>query len=107
MNRVDVAIVGAGAAGIAAARTLMAAGRPVRCWRRAIASGGRAHTIRWQGQPIDAGAAWLHFADENAWTGLAEQAGFTVIRRDPGWGAGARIGGRMPSPGEREQAARD
>jgi monoamine oxidase len=56
------------------------------------------------GIPADLGAAWLHFADQNAWTGIAEAAGFTVLRREPGWGANAGIGGRLPTPAERAVA---
>ena len=32
------------------------------------------------------GCGWLHSADRNPWTGVAEAAGFTVDRQAPAWG---------------------
>ena len=87
-DRVDVAIIGAGAAGVAAARRLMQ--------RRDVSVlvieagdriGGRAHTIEaaGSGAPMDLGCAWLHSALTNVWTGIAEDSGFTVDRRPAPW----------------------
>jgi monoamine oxidase len=103
MGVFDVAIVGAGAAGIAAARRLTAAGRRIVLLEARRRAGGRAVVDHSLGAPADMGAAWLHFANSNAWTGLAERFGFTVIRREPGWGPSAHIGTHAPS--EPEQAA--
>ena len=75
----DTVIVGAGAAGIAAARQLLAAGRRVLVLEARHRVGGRAVTDQRLGAPADLGAAWLHFADENAWTGIAEREGFTIL----------------------------
>jgi len=66
--------------------------------------GGRAATDHSLGAPLDLGAAWLHFAEQNAWTGIADRAGFGVIRREPGWGAGASIGMHKPTEAERQAA---
>lgn len=107
MSTADVAVVGAGAAGIAAARRLIAAGRRVIVLEARGRSGGRAHTLHWRGHAIDAGAAWLHFARENPFTGLADAQGFEVIRRNPNWGAAAWIGAHVPSPAECAAAAAD
>ncbi len=87
-DRVDVAIIGAGAAGIAAARRLM--GRrdlSVVVIEAADRIGGRAYTVEAAGSgvPMDLGCAWLHSALTNVWTGIAEDSGFTVDRRPAPW----------------------
>ncbi len=97
MSVLDVAIVGAGAAGIAAGRRLVAAGRRIVLLEARQRVGGRAVVDQSLGVPADMGAAWLHFANANAWTGLAERFGFTVIRREPGWGPSAHVGSQAPS----------
>ncbi len=103
MSVFDVAIIGAGAAGIAAARRLTSAGRRVVVLEARNRVGGRAVVDSSLGVPADLGAAWLHFAQSNAWTQHAERLGFTVLRRKPGWGPSAHVGNRAPT--EPEQAA--
>jgi monoamine oxidase len=104
MSVFDVAVIGAGAAGIAAARRLIAAGRRVVVLESRDRAGGRAHVDHSLGAPADLGAAWLHFATINAWTSLAESGGFTILRRSPGWGAGAWVGDRAPTAAEQASA---
>jgi monoamine oxidase len=100
---IDVIIVGAGAAGIAAARLLKAAGCTVQVLEARDRAGGRAATDRTSlGVPADLGAAWLHFADENPWTAIARAQGHTVIEREPDWGARSLVAGRQPTAGERQ-----
>jgi monoamine oxidase len=105
MSDFDAVIIGAGAAGIAAARRLRAAGRNVVLVEARNRVGGRCALDLSLGVPADVGAAWLHFARENVWTTLAEQDGFTIDRRPPGWGPDAWVGNRAPTPAERALAA--
>ncbi len=98
---IDIAIIGAGAAGIAAARQLADSGLEVRVLEARGRVGGRGCTdTATLGAAADLGAAWLHFADENPWTALARAQGCTVIERDPGWGASSRVRGATPTPAQ-------
>ena len=83
---VDVAIVGAGAAGIGAARRLAASGLSVLVLEARDRAGGRAHTLTGRsGTGIDLGCGWLHSADRNPWVTLAEAQGFDIDRSRPSW----------------------
>ena len=82
----DAVVVGAGAAGLTAARELARGGLAVRVLEARRRVGGRAWTERATfGVPIDRGCAWLHAADRNPWTDYARERGFTVIERSPEW----------------------
>lgn len=85
-SRYDAVVVGAGAAGIAAARELAGAGRSVLVIEARDRVGGRAWTVHHQGLPIDLGCGWLHSADRNPWTALASTLGFAIDRNPPPWG---------------------
>jgi len=75
----DVVIVGAGSAGIAAAQTLIDAGRSVMVLEAMGRIGGRAFTeTRMFGAPFDVGCAWLHKSDDNPYTDYARAQGFTL-----------------------------
>jgi monoamine oxidase len=93
----DIVIVGAGAAGIAAARELRRLGARPMLLEARERIGGRAWTDRSQlGVPLDMGCSWLHSADRNPWTVYAREHGFTVRERSPMWQR--RIGGVEASP---------
>ena len=79
----DVVIVGAGAAGLAAARRLIDAGRSVVVVEAANRIGGRAWTESATfGVPFDHGCSWLHTADRNPWTAIARERGYTTLAHD-------------------------
>jgi monoamine oxidase len=83
----DVVVIGAGAAGIAAAMDLTAAGLRVAIVEARDRPGGRAHTRRVAGQPYDAGAAYVHYGQSNPWIALARHLG-VELPRHRGWGGG-------------------
>jgi monoamine oxidase len=86
MTDPDVIILGAGAAGLGAARRLAAAGVAARVVEARGRVGGRAFTAREpSGLPIELGCAWLHSADENDLTGLARAHGLAVDKAMPPW----------------------
>ena len=85
-SSVDVAIIGAGAAGLGAANALKNSGLSVLVLEARDRVGGRAHTI--MASPdvtFDVGCGWLHSADENSFVGIAEQLGFEVNKSLPPW----------------------
>ena len=100
---VDVAVIGAGAAGIAAARRLVeAGGASVLLIEARERAGGRAWTAEGDdGLPMDLGCEWLHSADRNALVPLAEQLGFKIDKVRPDWTT------RLRHSGESEAAEAD
>ncbi|MCD2325418.1 FAD-dependent oxidoreductase [Sphingomonas sp. IC-56] len=85
MTHVGVAVIGGGAAGVAALRTLTDAGNDALLLEAKDRLGGRAHTVWTRGFPLDLGAGWLHSAEHNPWVTIAEAEGFTVDRTLPRW----------------------
>ncbi len=78
-GQVDVAIIGAGAAGIAAARRVAAAGRRFALIEASSRVGGRCITdTRSFGAPFDRGAHWIRMPDINPVAKAAAKAGFEV-----------------------------
>jgi monoamine oxidase len=78
---VDVIIVGAGAAGIAAARRLSAAGRSFTLVEATSRIGGRCFTdTRTFNVPFDRGAHWIHSPDINPLTKLAPRTGLDIYQ---------------------------
>jgi monoamine oxidase len=84
-DRVDVAIVGAGAAGIAAGRRLASRGRSVLLIEALPRLGGRAHTAAFAGLPLDLGCGWLHSAERNPLAAQADADGALLDRGESAW----------------------
>jgi len=75
----DVVIIGAGAAGLAAAAEVQRARRRYRLIEAAPQIGGRARTDRATfGVPVDLGCHWLHSPAQNPFTAAAERYGFRL-----------------------------
>jgi len=85
MTEVDVVIVGAGAAGLAAAKTLSRSGRTVIVFEAMNRIGGRAWTeTETFGFPFDRGCAWLHAGGRNPFYAEAAAAGLRLFHHDMG-----------------------
>src|ERR1700694_740049 len=75
----DIVVIGAGAAGIAAARRIQAANRRVIVVEATSQIGGRWLTdAATFGVPFDRGARWLHNPDTNPMIRLARSAGLDL-----------------------------
>ena len=85
-SRPDVVVIGAGAAGIAAAREVLAGGLSCQVLEARRRLGGRAHTDACgTPDPLDLGCEWLHSADRNVLVDVARRHGYSVDQRDPPW----------------------
>jgi monoamine oxidase len=85
-SSIDVAIIGAGAAGIAAAHGLKNSGLSMIVLEARDRAGGRGHTIMpAPGIAFDLGCGWLHSADRNRFVGIAEQLNFEIDKTRPPW----------------------
>src|SRR6476620_3360511 len=98
----DIVVVGAGAAGIAAARRVMAANRKVIVVEAASQIGGRCQTdISSFDVPFDRGARWMHNPETNPMIKLARSAGLEITTAPSG--QKIRIGRRNARAGETEE----
>lgn len=85
-SEVDIVVVGAGAAGIAAGRRLAESGVSFLLLEARERVGGRAWTVPTAlGPAVDLGCEWLHSADRNPWTEIARTTGFAIDERLPDW----------------------
>jgi monoamine oxidase len=85
-SEVDVAIIGAGAAGIGAARALEGKHRSVLVLEARNRLGGRAFTRQLENNIVfDVGCGWLHSANKNKFVRIAKELGFPIDRGRPHW----------------------
>jgi monoamine oxidase len=85
-SSVDIAIIGAGAAGLGAAHTLKESGLSTIVLEARDRVGGRGYTI--QAAPdvvFDVGCGWLHSADRNSFVGIAKDLNFEINKDLPPW----------------------
>jgi monoamine oxidase len=98
---IDIVVIGAGVAGIAAARRILAAKRRVVLLEAADRVGGRCITdTRTFGVPLDRGAHWLYSPDSNPLAKFAGPAGLNLYRAPPG--QKIRVGRRYARESELE-----
>ncbi len=98
---VDIAVIGAGAAGIAAARRIGGTRARLAILEASHRIGGRCLTdTETFGVSYDRGAHWIHVPDLNPVTPLAMKSGFDVYPAPPG--QRVRIGRRNAREGEME-----
>jgi monoamine oxidase len=101
-REVDIVVIGAGAAGIAAARRIAAANRKVVVLEAAGQIGGRCLTDSTTFDvPFDRGARWIHNPDTNPMIKLARGTGLDVVPAP--LGQKIRIGRRNARAGEVEE----
>jgi monoamine oxidase len=85
-SSVDIAIIGAGAAGLGAAHALENSGLSVVALEARDRIGGRAWTIQpAPGITFDLGCGWLHSADKNSFVAVAKQLNFEIDKTRPPW----------------------
>ena len=104
-SRLDVVVVGTGAAGLGAARTLQDTGKSVVILEARDRIGGRAHTDTTTfGVPYDRTCHWLHSASSNPWVDYGRDNGFDVYAEPAGnWPPDALyVGDRLAHKDERK-----
>lgn len=100
MSSLDLVIIGAGAAGIGAARAAAKAGLSCQVLEASHRIGGRAYTEGLApGVPFDLGCHWLHVAQRNPLVLEADRLGFT-LDREFSFTPRTWINGRYSTPAE-------
>ncbi len=111
---VGTVVIGGGAAGIGAARTLWDEGRDVLLVEAGDRLGGRARSLSiplgasagtTDHAVVDEDCGWIHSAERNPWTAIAEASGFTVDRSPANWRTQWRDLGFPPAEQEASHAA--
>ena len=86
LSSVDVAVIGAGAAGLGAAHALKDSGLSFIVLEARDRAGGRGHTVMVSPEiTFDLGCGWLHSADQNTFVPIAGGLGFEIDKTLPPW----------------------
>jgi monoamine oxidase len=86
LSTLDIVIIGAGAAGLAAAHRLAGEDVSLAVLEARDRVGGRGQTLTGRsGAAVDLGCGWLHSADQNAWASKVEDLGLTLDKSPPSW----------------------
>lgn len=99
-----VLVIGAGAAGLAAARTLRNRGVAAIVVEARDRIGGRVWTSEALGTPVDLGASWIHGVTDNPLTALAQQCDMRTCVTDYGNAQIFGQDGAPTEPGDRRAA---
>lgn len=79
MTTYDTIVIGAGMSGVTAARMLADAGEDVVVLEARDRVGGRMHTDRASGFPVDLGASWVHGIDDSPLWDLVQKLGVPTL----------------------------
>ncbi len=99
-SHVDIAIIGAGAAGLMAGQRAREKGFRARIFEARPRVGGRVHTDQTLGAGFEAGAFFIHFAERNPWREAAEKHQFELVDDNALWGGFNVFRGGQPIPAE-------
>lgn len=102
----DVAIIGAGAAGIVAAQRAREKKLIARIFEARDRVGGRVFTDEALGAGFEAGAFYIHFAERNPWRDIAEQHKFELVDDNGLWGGFNVFRHGQPLPAEERSRRR-
>ncbi|VXB06652.1 Putrescine oxidase [Microbacterium sp. 8M] len=106
MPEFDTVVVGAGMAGATAARLLTDAGQRVVLLEARTRVGGRMHTDRAAGFPVDLGASWIHGIERSPLWDLVQALGIPTVEFTVGsFQAGGRPIADFDGTGRRMSAA--
>ncbi|QNA92415.1 MULTISPECIES: FAD-dependent oxidoreductase [unclassified Microbacterium] len=91
MSTFDTIVIGAGMSGLTSARMLVDAGQKVVVLEGRDRIGGRMHTDRSAGYPVDLGASWIHGIEDSPLWDLVQALGVPTIEYTVG---SFQVGGR-------------